>query len=191
MCWGSPPTKQALTCRPNMRPGRPPRKGELFLCIMPRTNPMPTLFCMAYGVMGSSWLLAALGMNRCSSLRAIERHAIHHRSPLRLRRLAQDPVALDQHRPGARTEAEGQAEPPRVLAHTALNHAVDDSPPHFCPELVYRQTESCGEVACLDRDIVTVDLDDRREWIHWDAPAPRTNPAGSACITRPVTSRSY
>jgi hypothetical protein len=32
-----------------------------------------------------------------------------YRSPLRLRRLAQGPVALDHHRPGARTVADGQA----------------------------------------------------------------------------------
>src|SRR5271166_1866540 len=96
-----------------------------------------------------------------------------YRSPLRLRRLAQGPVELDHHRPGAPTVAEGQAQPPRVLAHTALNHTVDDPPPHLCPEPVHRQAQLRGEVACLDHDIVTVDFDDWRGWVHCDAPEPR------------------
>jgi len=66
--------------------------------------------------------------------------------------------------------------PPRVIAHTALNHAVDDPPPHLCPEPVHRQVEPRGEVVCLDRDIVTMDLDDRRRWVHRDAHMARAPP---------------
>src|SRR6266496_274996 len=86
-----------------------------------------------------------------------------------LRRLAQGPIARGPppSRRARGSERSGVAAPRPT--HTALNHAVNDPPPHLCPESVHRQTEPRGDVASLDHDIVTMDLDERWGWVHRDA----------------------